>query len=153
MARSLRHTCYYVTLGALASATLALTTLPFCWRLPKSSLPRTRCNSESVLFLLWTLVWLTARCAQILLHPYVHAKQAPLLAYSAAQGIVSEAYSALTYVRPTFRLTSPILLIHNKLRNQPNYAPAWGPSGRTSKRDCSSAQCHSRSGLTSMGQG
>ncbi|KAI0261215.1 Aldo/keto reductase [Gloeopeniophorella convolvens] len=32
---------------------------------------------------------------QILLHPYVHARQAPLLAFSAAQGIVSEAYSAL----------------------------------------------------------
>jgi len=32
---------------------------------------------------------------QILLHPYVYAGQAPLLAYSAAQGIVSEAYSAL----------------------------------------------------------
>jgi len=33
---------------------------------------------------------------QILLHPYVYARQAPLLAYTAAQGIVSEAYSALT---------------------------------------------------------
>ncbi|KAF8504476.1 Aldo/keto reductase [Russula emetica] len=33
---------------------------------------------------------------QILLHPYVYARQAPLLAYTASQGIVSEAYSALT---------------------------------------------------------
>ncbi|KAI0001179.1 Aldo/keto reductase [Russula vinacea] len=33
---------------------------------------------------------------QILLHPYVYGRQAPLLAYTAAQGIVSEAYSSLT---------------------------------------------------------
>ncbi|KAI0300555.1 Aldo/keto reductase [Multifurca ochricompacta] len=32
---------------------------------------------------------------QILLHPYVYARQAPLLAYAASQGIVSEAYSSL----------------------------------------------------------
>ncbi|KAH9050227.1 Aldo/keto reductase [Lactarius hengduanensis] len=32
---------------------------------------------------------------QILLHPYVYARQAPLLAYASAHGIVSEAYSAL----------------------------------------------------------
>ncbi|KAH9177646.1 Aldo/keto reductase [Lactarius sanguifluus] len=30
---------------------------------------------------------------QILLHPYVYARQAPLLAYASAHGIVSEAYS------------------------------------------------------------
>ncbi|KAH9975418.1 Aldo/keto reductase [Lactifluus volemus] len=33
---------------------------------------------------------------QILLHPYVYVGQAPLLAYHAAYGIVTEAYSALT---------------------------------------------------------
>lgn len=33
---------------------------------------------------------------QILLHPYVYARQAPLLAYASAHGIVSEAYSSLT---------------------------------------------------------
>ncbi|KAH9067889.1 Aldo/keto reductase [Lactarius vividus] len=33
---------------------------------------------------------------QILLHPYVYARQTPLLAYTSAHGIVSEAYSALT---------------------------------------------------------
>ncbi|KAH9965267.1 Aldo/keto reductase [Russula dissimulans] len=32
---------------------------------------------------------------QILLHPYVHTRQAPLLAFAAAHDIVSEAYSAL----------------------------------------------------------
>jgi len=32
---------------------------------------------------------------QILLHPYVYTRQAPLLAYASAHGIVSEAYSAL----------------------------------------------------------
>lgn len=35
---------------------------------------------------------------QILLHPYVYARQAPLLAYHVAEGIVTEAYSALTPV-------------------------------------------------------
>lgn len=35
---------------------------------------------------------------QILLHPYVHLQQLPILEYAALNGIVVEAYSALMWV-------------------------------------------------------
>jgi diketogulonate reductase-like aldo/keto reductase len=44
---------------------------------------------------------------QILLHPYVHTRQAPLLAFAAAHDIVSEAYSALMYVPNPFHASLP----------------------------------------------
>ena len=39
-----------------------------------------------------------ASATQILLHPYVWARQAPLVAYHKEHGIVTEAYSSLTPV-------------------------------------------------------
>ncbi|KAI9451785.1 Aldo/keto reductase [Russula earlei] len=54
---------------------------------------------------------------QILLHPYVYARQAPLLAFDAAHGIVSEAYSALTPIthRPGGPVDEPVNEIAQRL--------------------------------------
>ena len=42
---------------------------------------------------------------QILLHPYVWERQAPLVAFCQKNGIVVEAYSALTCVSPFYCLS------------------------------------------------
>ncbi|KAI0002517.1 Aldo/keto reductase [Russula compacta] len=54
---------------------------------------------------------------QILLHPYVYERQAPLLAYAAAQGILSEAYSTLTPItrQPGGPLDKPVDEIARRL--------------------------------------
>ncbi|KAI0292017.1 Aldo/keto reductase [Russula brevipes] len=54
---------------------------------------------------------------QILLHPYVYASQAPLLEYDAAQGIVTEAYSALIPIthRPGGPVDRPVNEIARRL--------------------------------------
>jgi diketogulonate reductase-like aldo/keto reductase len=79
-------------------------TSPFYWRLPRLNLPQTRYVWSS--HTIWSVLAAdmtdrTHRRSQILLHPYVYARQAPLLAYHGAEGIVTEAYSALTYVPST----------------------------------------------------
>lgn len=109
-AEMVRLTC--CPLGASASATLGLMTSRSCWHPPRLDPPRTRYvrfgqegagpagvveNPRGVAQLAHTPPPL-----QILLHPYVYTRQAPLLAYTAAQGIVSEAYSALTLRPPSF---------------------------------------------------
>ncbi|TFK36235.1 Aldo/keto reductase [Crucibulum laeve] len=59
---------------------------------------------------------------QILLHPYVYAQQAPILAYAAANGIVIEAYSALIPItsRPGGPLDVPLKSISERLSKTPD---------------------------------
>jgi len=54
---------------------------------------------------------------QILLHPYVYKQQAPLIAFAANRGIITEAYSALTPItnRPRGHVDAPVNAIAKRL--------------------------------------
>ncbi|KAF8876945.1 Aldo/keto reductase [Infundibulicybe gibba] len=59
---------------------------------------------------------------QILLHPYVYARQAPIIEYGAANGIVTEAYSALIPITqlPGGRVDAPVNSIAERLGATPD---------------------------------
>lgn len=59
--------------------------------------------------------------AQILLHPYVYAQQAPILEYAAKHNIVIEAYSALmcVYIFHSFTVLHNNFITHSPITSRP----------------------------------
>ena len=68
---------------------------------------------------------------QILLHPYVHARQSPIIEFGNAHGIVSEAYSVLIPLthQPGGPVDKPVNDIASRLQVKPEQVLlAWAKS-------------------------
>ncbi|KAI0371883.1 Aldo/keto reductase [Pilatotrama ljubarskyi] len=68
---------------------------------------------------------------QILLHPYVHARQLPIIEFGKAHGIVSEAYSVLIPIthQPGGPVDKPVNAIADRLKAKPEQVLlAWAKS-------------------------
>ncbi|KAF5354178.1 hypothetical protein D9756_007083 [Leucocoprinus leucothites] len=118
----------YVDLYLIHHPSLAVPDIPTAWRqleeLKEKGLAKSIGVSNFGVIELRTLLAsakVKPAANQILLHPYVYVRQAPIIAFAKAKGIAIEAYSAL--IPLTHRPGGPVDAPVNKIAKNKNVAP------------------------------